>query len=183
MAKVTGPLFSMDARNKFGGALVFTAWKGRNVVRQLVTPANPMTQNQEDARNRVRGTGKAQKQVNTSIEIQDTFDFTDKQLLTAKAPAGQAWNGFLTNVMIGKNDITDEAAAAAWTTLTSGQKTAWDVAAAARVPAFQAAPQNNSGGTATTPMTAGQVYFHQQYGMYAAGIFPSAPTATPPTYA
>ena len=33
MAKTTGPLFSMDASGKFGGALVFGKWKGRNVVR------------------------------------------------------------------------------------------------------------------------------------------------------
>lgn len=41
MAIVNGPLFSLDASGKVGDALVFTKWKGRNVVRSYVTPANP----------------------------------------------------------------------------------------------------------------------------------------------
>ena len=32
---------SMDAAGAFGGTLVFGKWKGRNTVRQLVTPSNP----------------------------------------------------------------------------------------------------------------------------------------------
>ena len=51
MAKVSGPLMSMDASGKFGGALVFSKWKGRNVVRQLVIPGNPNSAGQEAARN------------------------------------------------------------------------------------------------------------------------------------
>lgn len=41
MARVSGPLMSVDASGKFGGAMVFAKWKGRNYVRQLVTPSNP----------------------------------------------------------------------------------------------------------------------------------------------
>lgn len=41
MALVTGPLLSLDARGKMGGALVFSNWKGRPTVRKLVTPSNP----------------------------------------------------------------------------------------------------------------------------------------------
>lgn len=40
-AIVNGPLFSLDASGAIGKALVFTKWKGRNVVREYVTPANP----------------------------------------------------------------------------------------------------------------------------------------------
>lgn len=41
MALVSGPMLSLDARGKFGGALVFSNWKGRPTVRQLVKPSNP----------------------------------------------------------------------------------------------------------------------------------------------
>lgn len=41
MARVNGPLMSMDASGALGGAVVFSKWKGRNYVRQLVKPANP----------------------------------------------------------------------------------------------------------------------------------------------
>lgn len=41
MAVVSAPLMSLGASGKVGGAIVFSSWKGRPVVRQLVTPSNP----------------------------------------------------------------------------------------------------------------------------------------------
>ena len=43
MAKLYGPLFSLDARGKLGKALVYSIWKGLNYVRKYVIPANPNT--------------------------------------------------------------------------------------------------------------------------------------------
>lgn len=43
MALVNGPLFSLDASGQLGKAIVYTKWKGRNVVREFVIPANPRT--------------------------------------------------------------------------------------------------------------------------------------------
>jgi hypothetical protein len=43
MAKVKGPLLSMDARGKIGKSLVFLGWKGLKTVRSYVVPANPHT--------------------------------------------------------------------------------------------------------------------------------------------
>ena len=47
MAKLTAPLMSFGARGKLGGSLVYSAWKGVNTARQLVTPANPNTTAQQ----------------------------------------------------------------------------------------------------------------------------------------
>lgn len=41
MVKVLGPAMSLDASGKLAGAIVFSKWKGRNYIRQLVKPANP----------------------------------------------------------------------------------------------------------------------------------------------
>jgi hypothetical protein len=174
---------SMEASGAFGGALVFGKWKGRPTVRQLVIPANPKSANQTIARNRVRATGSAQRQVNLSLQVATGQTLTDQSLLMAAAPAGYAWNGFLTDSMIGAGGLTYTAGQAAWAALTAPQKTAWDDAAAARVPAFFAANQTITGGGAGTALTGGNVYFLQQYGMYAAGILTVAPGAVPPTYA
>jgi len=46
MAKLTGPLMSFGARGKLGGSIVYSAWKGINTARQLVTPANPRSPDQ-----------------------------------------------------------------------------------------------------------------------------------------
>jgi len=50
MAKVTGPLLSMDARGKIADSIVFMGWKGIQTVRKFVVPANPNTQAQQDVR-------------------------------------------------------------------------------------------------------------------------------------
>lgn len=47
MAKVTGPLFSLDASGKFADSLVFMKWKGINTVRQYTKPANINTIKQQ----------------------------------------------------------------------------------------------------------------------------------------
>jgi len=174
---------SMDASGAFGGAIVFSKWKGRNTVRQLVTPSNPMSTDQVTARNRIRATGAAQRQINLSTQIRTGQTLTDKARLAAAAPAGYAWNGFLTDSIIGAGAVNYAAGQAAWDALAAGEKTAWDTAAGARTPAVFAAAQFTAGNVAATSLTAGNVYFLQQYGLYVAGLQASAPNATPPTYA
>lgn len=183
MAKCTGPLFSMDASGGFGGSLVFGKWKGRNTVRQLVTPANPNSADQESARNAVRVVGAAQRFANLATVKGDGRSMTDKEALQAVAPSGQAWNGYLSKSMIGAGALNYAAAKTAWDALNSTAKGNWTTAAGALTPAIGSVYQTTAGGAAGTAMTAGEAYFHYQYGLYVAGVASAAPTATPPTYA
>lgn len=183
MAKVTGPLMSMDARGKFAGTLVFSAWKGRNTVRQLVIPANPQSQIQQDARNDIRVVGTAQHWANLATVKGSSRTITDKAALTAAAPAGQAWNGYLSKLMIGSGALNYAAAVAAWTALTSGNKTTWDGAAAALTPVFPSTYQADALGVAGTPVSGGKGWYIYQYALYVAGIAPAPVAGTPPTYA
>ena len=50
MAKVTGPLFSIDASGKLADSIVFSKWRGINTVRQWAKPANPNTAGQQAVR-------------------------------------------------------------------------------------------------------------------------------------
>lgn len=50
MAKVKGPLFSLDARGQIAKSLVYLGWKGLKTVRQYVIPANPQTEDQQEQR-------------------------------------------------------------------------------------------------------------------------------------
>lgn len=43
MVKVNAPCLSLAASGKLGGAIVYSIWRGRPVVRTLVTPANPQS--------------------------------------------------------------------------------------------------------------------------------------------
>lgn len=54
MAKLKGPLFSLGATSQLGKALVFFPWKGLNVVREYVVPANPNTLPQQYQRGYLR---------------------------------------------------------------------------------------------------------------------------------
>ncbi len=54
MAKVTSPLFSFQARGALAKSIVFFPWKGINVVRQWVIPANPRSDAQMAVRNSLK---------------------------------------------------------------------------------------------------------------------------------
>jgi len=43
MTVLTGPLFSLTARNSIGNALTYSAWRGIQYARTRVIPANPQT--------------------------------------------------------------------------------------------------------------------------------------------
>lgn len=182
MAKVSGPLMSMDARGKFGDTLVFSGWKGRPTVRQLVTPTNPQSADQVASRNRVRATGAAQHFANLCALLGAGRLVTDKAAIQAITPSGYAWNGFLVDSMIGAGGLTYTAAQAAWDALAAGEKTAWDTAADGLTPAIPAVAQQVAGGGAGTPLTSGNVFFLYTYGLYAMGIT-TIPGAVPPVYA
>lgn len=59
MAKVFGPLHSDGASGKLANSIVFFPWKGLNVVRKYLIPANPQTGTQGDARMILGGLGRA----------------------------------------------------------------------------------------------------------------------------
>lgn len=46
MARVTGPLMSLDASGSIADTIVFSKWKGRNYVRQHAVPSNPRSDGQ-----------------------------------------------------------------------------------------------------------------------------------------
>jgi len=50
MSKVTAPFFGFKAKGQIGKSLVFFPWKGLNVVRTFVIPANPNTAGQQTQR-------------------------------------------------------------------------------------------------------------------------------------
>lgn len=83
MAKVVAPLQSFSASGKIGKSLVFFSHLGRNVVRGLVTPANPMTAGQGAVRLLMGALGRAAK-----------VPYVGGPFLTALKtviPAGQTW--------------------------------------------------------------------------------------------
>jgi hypothetical protein len=183
MAKVSGPLMSMDASGKFAGTLVFTRWKGRPVVRQLVTPSNPQSAGQLTARNAVRVLAAGQHFANATALVRNGETLTDKAELITLAPSGQAWNGFLVKSGIGAGQVNYDAAGVAWAAIGAPAQADWDTAADALVPAMPAVTQDETGSTPNTTMSSGEVFFHYCYALYVAGAMAAVPGAVPPVYA
>ncbi len=182
MAKVKGPLMSMEASGSYGSTLVFGRRLGSNVVRQLVKPSNPQTAGQMLARNRVRVFGALQKFVSgTSLRLAGKTS-TDKELIAAVTPSGQRWNSYMQQVGIGSGGISYTAARAAFALLTELEKAAWETAAGALTPVILAVAQKDAGGMDASAVPAGEVFFIHVYTLSLMGIT-ATPTGTPPTYA
>lgn len=92
MAKVTAPLGSFSATGKVGKALVYFSHLGRNVVRGLVTPANPRSETQGDSRLLLGALGRSAKAVS------NPSDFYTQ--INEVIPAGQTWvSAFMTSMI------------------------------------------------------------------------------------
>lgn len=94
MAKVDGPLLSIEARGKIADAIVYFPWKGRHVVRQWLKPTNPQSTLQGYLRAAMKAVGKAIKQI-VSKSQGGALDSKVYTLATSSVPAGLNWNAWL----------------------------------------------------------------------------------------
>jgi hypothetical protein len=94
MAKVEGPLFSLEARGKVGDAIVFFPWKGRHVVRQWLKPTNPQSTTQGYVRAALKAIGYWVKKIGNTNDG-DALDSKVYQAATSSADAGMNWNAWI----------------------------------------------------------------------------------------
>lgn len=87
MAKVTGPLLSLDARGSVASTIVFSSWKGINYVRQRVIP----TYSNTTAQSKVRAlqTDASQAWFSETSPIDSAY-----KAAYNLAASGQAYSGF-----------------------------------------------------------------------------------------
>ena len=105
MAKVKGPLLSMDARGQLGKSLVFLGWKGIKTVRSHVTPANPRSAGQITQRGRM-GNAVFQWHANYKLPA-DIAAFNLAASLEAKIMSGFNYfaKGFIAAYVAGKTPV------------------------------------------------------------------------------
>lgn len=124
MAKVTAPLGSFSASGKIGKALVFFSHLGRNVVRGLVTPANPQSETQGDSRLLLGALGRSSRGV-----VNPSDYYTD---IIQNVPSGQTWVSDMIKFMISFYGTGATGVAALNAALTGHSATNWEAQAAAR---------------------------------------------------
>ena len=155
MAKVTGPLMSLEASGTIGDALTFSRWVGRPYVRRYSVPSNPQTLDQETHRNRFSAVGSITTWASRNTQFFGTNTEDVQALIKAKTPADQRWNGFLLRVMTSGNGAQYEAAKAAWEGPVLGSQSIWETAASALVPPMPSATQRGEGGISEPAATPG----------------------------
>lgn len=92
MARVTGPLMSLDASGTVGNTAVFSKWKGRNYVRVRVVPMNLRSADQQLTRGYLGVIAKAAKAVLTAAK--DTLPGAGSQFFLdtlTHVPGTQSW--------------------------------------------------------------------------------------------
>jgi len=106
MAKVDGPLFSIEARGKIGDAMVFFPWKGRHAVRRWLKPTNPRDVDQKIMRQKLSGMGKCLGAMETpgSVLANGSAAVVAWKAVT---PAAQIWNAYF--VKKGMEDLSSDA--------------------------------------------------------------------------
>ena len=181
MARVTGPLMSMEASGTIGKSLTFANWVGRQYVRRWTRPSNPQTADQMVQRNAFSVIGVGVSQASKCLRINSGTGKTDEQAFRDKTPSGMRWNGYIQKVLTGSGAAGYQAAKGAWNALAS--KTAWETTAAGLTPPVPSAPTYLAGGASGMGATPGEVLFIMNYGLYLIGAHTTAPNSTPPTYA
>ena len=181
MARVTGPLMSMEASGTIGKTLTFANWVGRQYVRRWTRPSNPQTADQMDQRNAFSVIGVGVSQANKCLQVNSSTTKTDEQAIRDKTPSGMRWNGYIQKVLTGSGAAGYKAAKLAWDALTA--KTAWETTAAGLTPPVPSAPTYLAGGAGGAGATPGEVLFIMNYGLYLVGARTTIPNSTAPTYA
>jgi len=164
MAKVTGPLHSDTASGTVAGATVFSRWKGRPYVRQLVTPHNPKSDDQAEARLYMGAVGKNNKMVESISggAVSDSVLYTQ---ILAKTPSDQSWMSYFQKTQIGNMFVNILAARASWTGAGAPQKLFF-TAAAALIPL----PGFDIGYGVVTPIAGDEQLYISAYAAFSLGL-------------
>lgn len=94
MAKVEGPLFSLEARGKIGNVMVHFPWKGRNVVRKWMKPTNPRDIDQKLIRQKLAAVGRCIGKILAVSTANPNGSLATVEWKTL-TPAGQIWNAYI----------------------------------------------------------------------------------------
>lgn len=182
MAKVTGPLMSLEASGTIGDALTFSRWVGRPYVRRYSVPGNPQTLNQETHRNRFSVMGTIATWAARNNQTFDANTDNVQKLIKSKTPADQRWNGFLLRVMTSGNGAQFDACANEWDTTFGASHASWESTATNLTPPMPSAAQRGAGGVSTTAATPGFLLFALHWALFQMGLQPAAPGNIPPNY-
>jgi hypothetical protein len=116
MAKVNGPLMSMEASGTVADTLTFDK---RGFVRTRVIPANPKTADQGNVRQKLLAVQKALRFIGATVIA----------AVKTLAPTSYRWNSYLLSQVLGSGSSEYDASATAYAALTSTERGHWETEA------------------------------------------------------
>lgn len=99
-AKATGPLYSLSASGTIAKAMVYFTWKGVNVVREWLKPANPQSATQGDQRIMLGGTGRVVGEILPRPGFPTVSAFAQQLIDLMLIPGGQTKQSFLVKYIL-----------------------------------------------------------------------------------
>ncbi|HEX7957397.1 MAG TPA: hypothetical protein VF508_10670 [Pyrinomonadaceae bacterium] len=118
MAKVNGPLMSMEASGTIGNTITFDR---RGFVRTRVIPANPQTAEQGNVRQKLLAVQKALRFIGAAVVA----------AVKTLAPTSYRWNSYLLSQVLGVGSTEFDAARVAFAALTAAERDTWEDSAVA----------------------------------------------------
>jgi hypothetical protein len=118
MAKVNGPLMSMEASGTIADTITFDR---RGFVRTRVIPANPQTPEQGNVRQKLLAVQKALRFIGVTVVA----------AVKTLAPTSYRWNSYLLSQVLGANSSEFDASRVAFNALSAPERATWEDAAEA----------------------------------------------------
>lgn len=180
MARVEGPLFSLQAHGKLARTIVYTRSRGLNVVRELVTPTNPRTTGQANERTVLVAVGRMLSRINANQLGRVTSNtMTPLEYLKSIRVAPRVWNSELVKRGYLDGWTTLDADRTAWAALTPEQQTAWNTFNTAFANSFESTPGAPMSSITLAP---GEMAFTFARAMARAGYYSPVPDTAPPAW-
>ena len=105
MAKVRGPLMSLNARGQIAKTLVFMGWKGLKTIRTYAVPANPNSAAQQAQRGIMGNAVEAWHSVNLTGADKTAWDLFAKTLAAAQSGFNAFCRSFINLTVAGKTPL------------------------------------------------------------------------------
>jgi len=118
MAKVNGPLMSMEASGTIADTITFDR---RGFVRTRVIPANPQTADQGNVRQKLLAIQKALRFIGAAVVA----------VVRTLAPTSYRWNSYLLSQVLGAGSTEFNASRTAYNALTAPERAEWEAKAVA----------------------------------------------------
>ena len=170
MAKVSGGLFSVDAKGSIGGFLTFSRVTSGQVAKRLASPSNPQSVAQNGNRNAIRLASAIQFYIARATVSNNYFSSLDFTFLTQNQPLTGTWSTLLLSLLVPGGQAKIDSVNAAWLSIGGFNQWQYQQQAAIAGINIRQVVIYGQGNTVLRTISAGEVLYFYIYSMWQAGF-------------